>query len=555
MAGIGVHDSGTGVHDQRNTHQGPDGFLGNAIASVVEDDLDRAVLSLRNAFEAEPLDLLIGFSIPSMHQFRAEHFDEELLTNRSLLPELSSYLHEYLEPELRAWLIGFYDLVNLRFAEAETAFHEIALLAPDSGSGWFYLGWSQLLAGNPDGALTSFDWVLEVRPSDTAARTARGIAYLRKKQFRNAREELTKAISETTHRAIPYYFLGIGYSAQPDLSRSVQAFQNSLAYDPGLLEAYFALARSYRLLGATDLAARTLQQVIQGRPNHFFAHVELVNLYKHQSDSSGFRYRTFLESTLRTTAGMDRQSLLALLRENEQKYRDLALSEYASGLRVQPLSQSVMRQVAEIYRKAGRVDETFEIFLWLEERQPEFWLNHYRIGTILLELGRTPEAVKTLETAVALSPVRGDSHLALGLAYMKAERVRRAADAFLKGTTYEPFNPALYINLGAAIAEMGRLEAAKRHFHRAIELGTFPLPRTYLAYTNLGLIHLRQGNTDEALQSFENALYIYPDYDVALRMKRATESMSLETVEQENFVFNEMLELFGEITTVAFEDE
>ncbi len=223
------------------TPPGPDWFLGNAIASVVEDDLDRAVLSLQNAFEAEPLDLLIGFSIPSLHQFRAENFDEEMLTNRSLLPELGSYLDEYIEPPLRAWLVGFYDLVNLRFAEAETAFREVARLAPDSGSGWFYVGWSQLLAGKPDEALTSFDRVLEVRPSDTAARTARGIAYLRKKQFRNAREELTKAIDETTHRAIPYYFLGIGYAAQPDLSRSVQAFQNSLGYDPGFLEAYFAL--------------------------------------------------------------------------------------------------------------------------------------------------------------------------------------------------------------------------------------------------------------------------------------------------------------------------
>ncbi len=309
------------------------------------------------------------------------------------------------------------------------------------------------------------------------------------------------------------------------------------------------------MLGAADLAARTLQQVIQGRPDHFLAHVELANLYKYQSDSSGFRYRTFLESTLQTTSGMDRRLLLTVLRENEQKYRDLALSEYASGLRVQPLSQPVMRQVAEIYRKAGRVDEALEIFLWLEERRPEFWLNHYRIGTILLELDRTPEAVKTLETAVALAPARGDSYLALGLAYMKADRMRLAADTFLKGTTYEPFNPALHINLGAALAEMGQLEAAKGHFHRAIELGTFPLPRTHLAYTNLGLIHLCQDNTDEALLSFENALHVYPDYEVALRLKRATESMSLETVEQENFVFNEMLELFGEITTVAFESD
>jgi Tfp pilus assembly protein PilF len=73
----------------------------------------------------------------------------------------------------------------------------------------------------------------------------------------------------------------------------------------------------------------------------------------------------------------------------------------------------------------------------------------------------------------------------------------------------------------------------------------------------LGLIELRANRPRAAIQAFENALHLAPDYARASELLAKTrlnlEARATYSFQQEGFEFNDLLEIFGEISTVEFE--
>ena len=122
-------------------------------------------------------------------------------------------------------------------------------------------------------------------------------------------------------------------------------------------------------------------------------------------------------------------------------------------------------------------------------------------------------------------------------------------------SVYEPFNPALYTNLGAAYSGRGDYPLARKSLERAVSLRTFPLPRTHLAYTNLGIVHWREGRRSDAVQALENALHVFPDYAYARRLLAEASSPGAVAMNPATAVYDDLLERFGETSTVHFPNE
>jgi tetratricopeptide (TPR) repeat protein len=98
------------------------------------------------------------------------------------------------------------------------------------------------------------------------------------------------------------------------------------------------------------------------------------------------------------------------------------------------------------------------------------WLPPYLRGIALLELGRLPEAQKSLETAVRLAPALADPHAWLAVA---AQRAKRRVDAIQSLTTAleisEHFLEAWYLR-GELLFEEGRFGEARRDFENCLKL-------------------------------------------------------------------------------------
>ncbi|RMF77640.1 MAG: tetratricopeptide repeat protein, partial [Nitrospirae bacterium] len=96
---------------------------------------------------------------------------------------------------------------------------------------------------------------------------------------------------------------------------------------------------------------------------------------------------------------------------------------------------------------------------------------------------------------------------------LQAQRLLQAGDPAAAIEAYRRLCAAsggdatLWLEMGAACGQAGRLEEARRCFERAIELR----PELAEAHTQLGLVDFFQGRVERAIERYEHALSLRPD--------------------------------------------
>jgi Flp pilus assembly protein TadD len=89
---------------------------------------------------------------------------------------------------------------------------------------------------------------------------------------------------------------------------------------------------------------------------------------------------------------------------------------------------------------------------------------------VLMEQGRTTEALGLLEKAVTLAPDNALCRLKLGIAYLRARQLDGAQRELEKATQLEPDNAAAHYQLGKLYKAIHALDRAKAEFERTAEL-------------------------------------------------------------------------------------
>ena len=146
------------------------------------------------------------------------------------------------------------------------------------------------------------------------------------------------------------------------------------------------------------------------------------------------------------------------------------------------------------YEAQGQIEAAIDAYGEAIARQPDYLTAHYRLGTLLSQAGRLPEAIAELRRAVALQPSLHNNETAVELALA-------------------------HNNLGTALAKSGDAAASITHFREAIRLdpeGTHANARLNLA------AQLRAvGKPNEAIDVIEEALSLRPD-DLKARQRLAS---------------------------------
>jgi tetratricopeptide (TPR) repeat protein len=419
--------------------------------------------------------------------------------------------------------------------------------AQDAAAARWLSAYLDLKAGRDNEAEAEFHKLLEVPRLAEPSRLAIAMIHLRQRKFNDALARLNTVLVKHPTNLSAYYAMGIGHLRQQRPDLAIEALIRAVEIDPGRLAVYRYLSAAYRRAGMDREAAKALAQIVERQPDSFEARINLANLFKSLMDSATFQLES-LEAGANT-------ALAGELRRRRDSYGEQALAQFASALRMRSGDQSSMRQVGEIYRRQGRLQEAREMFEYLAASQPREWMLPYRLGAVRLQLGDVDGAIGQFRRAVELAPFSGDAYAALGLAYARRGDTTAAIRAFRDARIAEPFHPGVFINLGACEAIAGNHEVAKESLQRATELGTFPLPRLYLAYTNLALIHWQQGDLAGARRAAQHALHILPDFEPAQKIRAALEGGLRRRPLPAQYVFYDLVEIFGEISTAEFADE
>jgi Flp pilus assembly protein TadD len=140
----------------------------------------------------------------------------------------------------------------------------------------------------------------------------------------------------------------------------------------------------------------------------------------------------------------------------------------------------------------------------------EFGRNHLSLGSAFFQRGYYDQAEATFRLAIQEAPSNAEAHYGLGSVYLKQEKLLDARASFeqvLKLTAaYPDTGPNAWNNLGLLATREGHINEAIDYFQGALRLN----PDYWIALENLGNAYRQQKRWDEARAALERAVAVRP---------------------------------------------
>jgi Flp pilus assembly protein TadD len=138
------------------------------------------------------------------------------------------------------------------------------------------------------------------------------------------------------------------------------------------------------------------------------------------------------------------------------------------------------------------------------------------IATSCMEMGRLDEAQTVLEHALEVAPDWEAVHFEYGKLWLRRDDTARAAAAFANAGRLMPTFSTAFINLGAALGELGRHQDALDALVHAREFD----PRSHTLSNNIGVVYRELGRLEDAGEAFREAIgwnddFVFARYNLA----------------------------------------
>lgn len=180
--------------------------------------------------------------------------------------------------------------------------------------------------------------------------------------------------------------------------------------------------------------------------------------------------------------------------------------------------------VENIYKKifesweSGNISTAYELTLKYMVENPNSVKVKIIQADLLVNLYRFNEAKKILIELLesANSKRLYYVYLQFGHFYFKKSDLKKSSLWYRKACLIEPKNPSVLIYISHNYFIQGRFEKAKLYLMQATDLNNGLIDE---AFFNLGLIEKSLGNYGNAIDFFDKALSLDPDYQLALKNK------------------------------------
>ncbi|MBJ05835.1 MAG: hypothetical protein CMO40_01785 [Verrucomicrobiaceae bacterium] len=184
---------------------------------------------------------------------------------------------------------------------------------------------------------------------------------------------------------------------------------------------------------------------------------------------------------------------------NDRPSRD----EVASASRNLQARVSIKDQLARRAFSNGRYLAAREVFESILEEHPGHVESMLNLGVVHVKNDEVPLAISSFNDALV---IRGDNlpfaHFMLGVCHYRLADLQSSKVSLRRAIELDRGNAKAWIFLGNVAGREQRDDEAEAHFKAAIEID----PTLSDPYYNLAVIYLRQGNKEEALNYYREAL-------------------------------------------------
>jgi len=197
-----------------------------------------------------------------------------------------------------------------------------------------------------------------------------------------------------------------------------------------------------------------------------------------------------------------------------------ALEYFEQVLAVAPaeVAGQVRLQCAWCHWQLGDGPRSEAIYSQVLEDDPVCWQALLDRARMYLGQGAWSEALPDLELVLHMGHANAETYNDRGVCYYELDDVSAALASFDEAIALNPDYAQSYTNRGncnrrLALRDASKLESAETDYTKAVELdATNPK-----SYNNRGALLLKMSKYTEAFADFEQALALYPEYEVARR--------------------------------------
>ncbi len=374
-------------------------------------------------------------------------------------------------------ILGMAAFVKKDWKEAERAFLEAARLDPTSETALANLGQVYLAVNLPGKAVEAAKKALEISPRSSGSRRVLALALLRQGLVQPAIAELQAGIKAAEGRDV---------------------------------ESRYLLASIYHELRRSGEAEQLVNEVLNGDPKHLPSLLlKGLILVEQGKDDAGL-------AILKNVAGRDRKSPWARLgmgvayRQKGQLKEAVQLLEQVS--KEQPGWAMAHFRLGEALLAQGRAGEAMKAFSKAEKAAADPAIVKIQVANLLLARGRVEESIAKAKDALDLGKAQVEAYSVLARAYVARKEPARAESEIKKAIAANDKDPRLVLVLAGLYQNLNqpdKEEATLKHFVQKF-------PREAEGPNQLGWFYLRQKRFRNALDEFQKAVMVAPEFMPAL---------------------------------------
>jgi tetratricopeptide (TPR) repeat protein len=274
-------------------------------------------------------------------------------------------------------------------------------------------------------AVSLFEALESVAPGKTDALLYCAKASIHLQKFADAENTIRRYLERNPESANGYYLLGYVLHRENRPAESLEIYTKAAKITPPTGDDLKIVALDYELLNDNSEAIRWLERSVAMDPN----------TASRLPDS-----RKAFEEVL----GLDPQD---------------AKAENNLGL---------------IFESGGKTDDAITAYrnaiAWQKENATSPEQPYLNLGSLLVTLDRTEEAISPLQRAAELASTNAQCHLRLGTAYLHLNRLVEAQKELSEAVRLNPQDAAAHYQLGRYYKQVKNIDAAKAEFDRVSEI-------------------------------------------------------------------------------------
>jgi predicted TPR repeat methyltransferase len=170
--------------------------------------------------------------------------------------------------------------------------------------------------------------------------------------------------------------------------------------------------------------------------------------------------------------------------------------------------------LAVALQQSGQLEHAATIYGAIREIAPDHPDALHFSGVLAHQQGRSDDAVALIERSLELEPERADWHSNLGIVLQDRLQLDEAAAAYERAIALEPRHANAHNNLGVVLRAKGRLADAEASYRTAVRLD----PEHADAYHNLGVLLNASKREREAALCFSKVITLQPRHPEARRL-------------------------------------